>query len=128
MDASRVTLVDMSDRLALLASGACMAHCLAIPLLFVLFPLLPDALRLPEAFHLVMVALAIPSSTYALLTGFKQHRSAELVITGIIGLLLLIAGATLFGETRYETPITVAAALILATVHIFNWKRRHRGL
>jgi len=117
----------MADRLALLASGACVLHCLALPLLFVALPTLSSAFNLSETFHLWMVGLAVPTSVFALLAGARGHNCARPLLIGAVGLALLVTGAMIVGDTPYEMPVTVAGALILGTAHIFNWCRRHNG-
>lgn len=124
--ARRATLLDAADSLALLASAACVVHCLALPLLFAALPALSQVLRLPESLHLWMVAVAIPTSASALLAG-TRGQSSRPILVGFIGLGLLAIGTTIAGETRYELPITIVGALILSTAHILNWRRRHNG-
>ena len=117
-------LVDAADRIALVVSAACLIHCLALPLLFAALPVFSQALRLPEALHLWMVAVAMPTSTYALLTGGRGYLSPPVPI-GFVGLGLLVTGTTA-GEGRSEAFFTVAGALILSAAHVLNWRRRHR--
>lgn len=126
MATRRFSVIDAADRLALVASAACLIHCLALPLLFAALPLLSHALRLSESFHLWMVAVAVPTSGYALLKGGRGYLNSFIVF-GVLGLGLLAIGTTIAGETRYEVPITVAGALILSTAHVLNWRRRHSG-
>lgn len=120
----RLAFIDAADRLALVASGACLLHCLALPLLFAALPVLSHTLALPESFHLWMVAVAIPTSSYALLAGARGHLGPPLFI-GFVGLALLAIGATIAGETGYEVPVTVLGALTLSIAHVLNWRRRH---
>lgn len=120
----RLRIADTADRLALVASGACLLHCLALPLLFAALPALSHVLALSEAFHLWMVAAAIPTSTFALLAG-ARGRLGPLLFVGFVGLALLAIGATIAGETAYEVPVTVLGALILSFAHVLNWRRRH---
>lgn len=121
----RFGMVDAADRLALVASAACLVHCLALPLLFAVLPVLSQAFSLPESFHLWMVVVAVPTSTYALLAGPRDHHRRPLLV-GAVGLGLLVIGTALVGESRYETPVTIMGALTLATAHVLNWRRRHR--
>ena len=120
-------VIDGADRLALVASLACLLHCLALPLLFAALPALAHAFALPETFHLWMVAIAIPTSSFALLVGARGHLGTP-VLVGVLGLTLLAIGATIAGETSYEVPVTVAGALTLSAAHVLNWRRRHAGL
>lgn len=116
---------DWIERTALTASFACLAHCIGLPILFAVLPVLSSALPIPPAFHLWMIALAVPMSSIALLTGRARHHATMPLSVGFFGLALLAMGAILFGETRLETPMTVAGSLTLAWTHIANWRLRH---
>lgn len=124
MTVRRFSVIDAADRLALVTSAACLIHCLALPLLFAALPILSHVLYLPESFHLWMVAVAVPTSAYALLKGRRRHLNSTIVF-GVVGLSLLVIGTTIAGETRYEVPITVVGAVILSIAHVLNWRRRH---
>ena len=123
--ARRLMFVDMADPFALVASGACMFHCLILPLTIALLPTMSEVLRLPESFHVWMVVIAIPTSVYALIAGARGHRDYHPLLIGSSGLSLLTVGALLVGGTKLEPPATVAGALILAGAHILNWRRGH---
>lgn len=119
--------IDWVERTALTASFACLVHCLGLPLLFAVLPVLSSALPIPPAFHLWMIALAVPMSGIALLTGRARHHATMPLSVGFVGLALLAIGAVLFGETRLEIPMTVAGSLTLTWAHIANWRLRHAG-
>jgi hypothetical protein len=116
---------DWVERTALAASLACLMHCLMLPLLFAALPVLSSLLPIPEAFHLWMVAVAVPLSSFALMTGQVQHGARLPLIIGLSGLVLLAAGAILFGNMQAETPVTVAGSAALAWAHVANWRLRH---
>lgn len=118
-------LVDAADRLALVVSGACVLHCLGLPLLFATLPMLSRLAAVPESLHLWLVAVAVPLSGYALLVGRRGHSDDRPVLIGAIGLVLLAAGAVPFAKTRHETVVTVAGGVLVAVAHIGNWRRRH---
>ena len=48
-------------------STACLIHCLVFPLAIAILPSWSTALSLPEGFHLVMVLIAVPLTSYVLL-------------------------------------------------------------
>jgi len=117
-------LADAADRLALAASGACLVHCLALPLLFAAIPALSSVLRVPETFHIWMVALAVPISALALLRSGTLHHGPAPLVLGALGLSLLATGALFPGGTGYDVLLTVAGALVLGAAHTLNWRRR----
>lgn len=124
--AARTNRTDWLERAALGASALCLAHCLALPILLALIPALSSALSIPESIHLWLLAAAIPMAGAALLQGRAVHGGVAPLLFGIGGLLLMAAGALIWGESAAETPLTVAGSSILAVAHVFNWRRRHR--
>lgn len=117
--------VDWLERIALAGSFACMAHCLALPLLIAALPALSSAFSIPEAFHLWVLAFAIPSAAIALIQGRGRHGAKLPLCLGASGILVLLIGALPFAETWAETPATVMGSLFLAAAHIVNWRLRH---
>jgi len=117
--------VDWMERAAIGASLACLVHCLALPLLIALLPVLSAILYVPEAFHLWVLGLAVPSAGFALWQGRSRHGARHPLIMGACGLVLLAAGALLLGETAWEAPVTTAGSVLLASAHIINWRLRH---
>jgi hypothetical protein len=122
---ARTSAIDWTERAALGASVACLAHCLALPLLLAALPGLSAILAIPESFHRWVLAFAIPAAGFALLYGYAQHRARIPLVAGIAGLVLLALGALLFDESRWETLVTVAGSLVLAGAHLANWRLRH---
>jgi len=111
------------DGFALGASALCMIHCLALPLLMAALPMLADGLFAGEAFHLIVLALAIPTSGLALASCWRQHRAAAPLAAGCTGLAMMALALTA-GSATGETAMTVAGSLLLAAAHIANWRAR----
>jgi hypothetical protein len=110
------------DSLAISLSGLCLVHCLVLPMLALSLPFLgvfADA----EWIHWLFVALAAPVSMLAL-AGGSSRRSWGLLTTALIGLGLLVAGAAGWPDHDWETGLTVAGGVVLASVHLINWRRR----
>ena len=115
---------DLIEGIAVGATIACLAHCLALPLLFALVPVLSSVLPVPEHFHIIALALAIPATAGALFAGYRRHRLAGPLIAGTIGLSLLALAAIHWGETPLEMPITVLGSIAIAIAHLANWRFR----
>ncbi len=124
----RASPIDLLDKAALVGSCACLAHCLALPLLIAALPALSSVLTLPESVHLWVLAFAAPAAALALVAGHARHRALGPLLVGVVGLSLLAAGALLLEEGRMETVVTVAGSLALASAHVANWRLRHRCL
>ena len=113
--------VGMLDTAAVMLSGLCLLHCLALPLLLVALPALAT---LSEGhLHTQMLLVAIPVSAVALGLGLRRHGSRYVLSFGILGMLLLLFGGTV-AHFRYgivaDRTFTMAGALVLAVTHYFN--------
>lgn len=115
---------DLIEGIAIGATIACLVHCLALPMLVLAVPVLSTMMPIPENFHLIALALAIPATAGALFAGYRRHRLAAPLIAGTIGLTLLALGAIRWGETPLELPVTVVGSLAIAAAHIANWRFR----
>ena len=119
------------DALAMLFSGLCLIHCLALPLLVAALPLAASSLVADERFHQWLLLGAVPTSVIALGWGWRRHRDSLVAWLGIIGLLLMVFAA--FGiqigllDARGERVLTVIGAVLLAIAHLRNYLLRHHG-
>ncbi|MFT3763335.1 MAG: MerC domain-containing protein [Pseudoxanthomonas sp.] len=114
------------DASAIALSTLCLIHCLALPLLAAALPLL-GVWAEDERVHIAFVIVAAPLTGYAL---WRAHRHRRLPLAlralAVLGLLGLLAGALGWPREAWETPITVAGSLMLASAHLWNWSRYHR--
>ncbi|WP_161956895.1 MerC domain-containing protein [Sphingosinithalassobacter portus] len=118
---------DWIERIALGGSLLCLIHCLVLPLAIALLPALGDAAHLPHTTHRWLLAFVVPATGLALFSGLRRHRRFAPVVTGLIGIALLAIAAFPLLETRWETLLTVAGSLIIATAHLANWRMRHQS-
>lgn len=117
----------MLDRVAVMLSGLCLLHCLALPFLLVSLPAISAFSE--GHLHAQMLLLAIPVSVIALAFGFRRHGSRYIVAFGVLGMLLLVIGGTV-AHTYYglvaDRAFSISGALVLAVTHYFNSRRiRH---
>ena len=112
------------DKLAILLSGTCLLHCLALPLLVTLVPISQGSLLEEQTFHLLMLWIILPTSLLALTSGCWKHKDITTIALGTLGLasltLTAIAGHDFLTPTG-EKWTTVTAGLILASAHIRNF-------
>ena len=102
-------------------SGLCVLHCLALPFLLMALPFLGQFTE--DHFHLQMLLLVTPASTIALGLGYRRHRRLALPSAGIIGMLLLLAGATWIHNDIglvADRIITITGSSFLAVAHFYN--------
>mgnify|MGYP002654464791 CR=1 FL=1 len=115
------TRAALPDAVAGSLSLACLIHCLALPVAVAAVPALAQWFVMPESLHMILFALAMPVSSLALWRGQSRHERAYPASVGAAGLALMAAGLIIH---EWETPLTVAGALLLAWAHLANWLAR----
>jgi len=118
MHVKKNSFLAVIDGLAVFLSGACIVHCLFLPVLISVLPVL-ESLVEREWVHQVMVLLALPVTGLALMN-IMQRR---FLISGFmfVGLGLLLSAAFISGLHDFETSLTVSGALILSGGHMMRW-------
>ena len=113
------------DGFGVILSGTCMLHCLALPVLVTLFPIVQGSLLEEQYFHLIMLGLILPTSLIALTVGCRKHKDPVTIALGATGLVTLtitaLIGHELFGVLG-ERIVTTLGGLILASAHIQNYR------
>lgn len=120
MAASRPT--SWLDWAAISASGLCLVHCLALPLVIVALPSFGGVIA-GSATHWVLLAFAVPVSLWVL-TRDRGPAAALPLALGGAGLGLMTLGVALFEGRPAERVLTVAGVLLVAAAHIVRWSRR----
>ncbi|MEM6854770.1 MAG: MerC domain-containing protein [Planctomycetota bacterium] len=82
------------DRLGIIASLACVVHCLAAPFLLLLLPTLGSMWSHPAA-HWVLAALVLPLAGVVIWRGYRLHRKRLALIAVSLGAALIVAGLVL---------------------------------
>ena len=121
------------DRFAILLSGICAIHCIALPIVASLIPLLSVTIQHGHAlhefwFHQFILLFILPVSVIALISGFRVHHQLVPIIVSSFGLLILV-GVAVFAEYLVshhllphdgETMVTVFGGLVHAVGHVLN--------
>ena len=123
MASSTSVRVDWLDRAAMGASAACLLHCVALPVVLAMLPLVGTVIVIPESFHLWMLVFAVPVALVALIAGRALHGRNDPLIVGLAGLVGLASGA-LVAEGALETGLTVVGGVALASAHAMNARFR----
>jgi len=121
MDQDTPKKTNWLDGAAVVLSALCLVHCLALPLIVIGVPFLAQFSE--GHLHLQMLVIVLPLSTIALAIGFRRHRNSRVLSAGIVGMLLLIIGATV-AHTQLglvaDRAFTICGSLTLAMAHYFN--------
>lgn len=114
----------LADKLAVGLSIICAVHCLVLPLMLGLFPILASTSLHDTAFHQAMLWIVIPLSSIALGVGCRQHKDLYVIILGVLGLATLIL-TTLLGHSMLnlagERAFSLAGGIVLSTGHVRNY-------
>jgi len=101
-------------------SVACIAHCVAAPVLAVAIPAVVIAER---ATHGALAIAILAIGLLAFIPGYRRHRSLQVLIVGGVGFGMLSLGAILpegvLGEAA-ETGLTIVGGLTMISAHLRN--------
>lgn len=121
MTPSQAKAVDLA---AVGLSALCLVHCLALPALALLLPVV-GLWAQGEGVHLVFVLAAAPMALLAFIDlKARRPRDGRMAAVALCGLVLMATGACELLNGWLERPLTVAGGLLLAGAHIANWRRR----
>ncbi len=113
------------DASAVGLSALCLVHCLALPALALLLPVLGIWAQ-AEWVHVAFVLIAAPVAVLSFVDlSTRRPRSWRLAAMAVVGLGLMIAGALEIPTAADERVLTVVGGVLLAAAHIANWRRRH---
>ncbi|MEO1027644.1 MAG: MerC domain-containing protein [Pseudomonadota bacterium] len=114
-----------ANALAVGLSGLCILHCLAVPILVSMTPML--GLLAEEWIHKTLVVMTIPVSLFVL--SRNTGTTDRLILMGLIavGSILLLLGAFVESLHDFETQLTVSGALVLSLTHATRWWLHRRA-
>lgn len=112
------------DAAAIGLSCLCMVHCLALPLIAGLLPVLGLFAEAPWV-HWAFALTSAPIAAWTLTRPTPNGRRASgLIGLGALGVTLLFLAAAEWPSHEMETQITIAGGLLLSVAHLMNWRRR----
>ncbi|MGL5079335.1 MAG: MerC domain-containing protein [Waterburya sp.] len=116
----------LMDKTAIALSTACAIHCLLLPILIIILPILSTTFLGDESFHHLMLWLVLPTSVFAISQGCRRHKDRLVLVFGSLGLMILF-GTAMFGEQVLnedsERIATVLGAMSLVFGHYRNYSR-----
>ncbi|HET6567802.1 MAG TPA: MerC domain-containing protein [Rhodothermales bacterium] len=113
------------DRIGIWISGACMVHCLLLPVALTTLSVWPVMGAVHAWLHPVFALLLVPTTAGAARHGWRHHRRKDVVALLAVGLaVVLVAGILghLAPGALVETAITVTGSILLITGHWRNWR------
>jgi MerC mercury resistance protein len=124
MSAKRQKMIDGS---AMGLSLLCLFHCLAMPLVLSVLPMLGAHLFEETAVHTFFFVSAVPLSFVGLWLGVRgAHGGGRLMILAGCGLVLMLGGALHEISGEYDVALTSVGVSLVALAHFLNWRRHER--
>jgi hypothetical protein len=107
------------DVLGATVSVACAIHCSIFPLLVSVLPLLGLGFLLGEGVEKFFLATSIVLAVSSFSWGVRYHRRFYVFLFLVSAAALIIAGR-LWVDDRFEIPLVVCGAVVLAAGHFLN--------
>lgn len=108
----------LSHYIGLSASVLCLIHCLALPLITPLLPLLAGHNHwLVESVFIALITL----STMTIYKGYREHREPRSLILGLCGFVLLVL-SLFFEHNGLQISLSVAGSFLMTLAHYTNYK------
>lgn len=100
-------------------SFACAVHCLAMPLLVAVLPLIGLGFLVGERAELAIIIGAVVLATGSLAWGVRHHRSWRAFLILVVALAFIATGRTAV-EGTFEVVFHSAGGILLASAHLAN--------
>lgn len=112
------------DFVGILVSGLCVLHCLAVPLVLIVFPAIGASLFPSEDMtHVVLLAFILGAAGVAFISGYRVHGQWRPVAWMAVGMVFVVY-ATFFAHDHlghlWEPIIAIAGSLALIRAHYLN--------
>ena len=114
-----------TDKFAITLSLTCAVHCFFSPSFLILTSGFLSFSINNEFIHTLILLVAAPVSIYALVVGYRNHKTFSFIPVGVLGLLMLFS-AVLLGESMLgefgEKSLTLLGSILIAYSHFKNYK------
>jgi hypothetical protein len=120
---SRYLNLTVWDVLGISASTVCAVHCIVTPLLLGLLPAFAAYLPGDESVHSILACGVAAFGTLALVTGFRRHRRAAVLLLMFAGLAVIFFVsffADVFPSCEWEAPLMVVGSALMIAAHYRN--------
>jgi len=119
------TSITSFDILGIAASTICLIHCLAMPFVIGLLPLMGWQFLSGKLAHQILAGFVFTFALFAIVPGYLRHRK-NLVLIGMLSGLTLVGMATFICGTllpeTFELPMITVGNIILVITH---WHNHH---
>lgn len=116
------------DRVGATASLLCAIHCVLLPFVLALLPLIGLEFLAGHTFERVFVACAAALASTSILTSFRRHHKPHALFLMVPGILLLLFGIAIDLDVHVviHTISVVTGGVLVASAHVTNLVLAHR--
>jgi len=121
-----LTVNKIWDKIGICASGLCLVHCLATPILLLAFPAFSLSHEIDEHFHQIIAVIVILSIMIAVFPHCKKHGHRDIIAIALTGTALILGSVFIHDIPHIlEILLTVSGSICLMVAHFRNIKVRH---
>lgn len=116
------------DRIGATASLLCAVHCVLLPFVLTLLPLIGLEFLAGHTFERIFVACASVLAGASILVAYRRHHRPHALVLMIPGVTLLLFGIAidLDAHVVLHTACVVSGGLLVASAHLTNLVLAHR--
>ena len=116
------------DRVGATASLLCAVHCMLLPFVLALLPLIGLEFLAGHTFERIFVACAAALASTSILAAYRRHRHPQALFLMVPGIALLLFGVAIDinAHVVIHTASVVTGGLLVASAHVTNLVLAHR--
>lgn len=122
-DTNQLKLISALDYAGVFASTLCLIHCLAMPLVIALLPVVAAQWFESDWFHVTLAFTILFFCLMAFIPGYLRHHDRRLIFIGTAGVTLVFF-ATFFARfvwgEKVEIALVTCGNIILVFGHLLN--------
>lgn len=121
-------LATLIDRVGATASLLCAVHCVLLPFVLALLPLIGLEFLAGHMFERIFVTCAALLAGASILVGYRRHRKPHALYLMVPGIALLLFGVAINLDVHVvlHTVAVVCGGVLLASSHVTNLVLSHR--
>lgn len=118
---NRVLRGGVVDALGIFLSIACAIHCLALPVLMGVLPLIGMEFFMDHEFEHVMMAIIFLVAGFTLYRGFRVHKRLSVMVAFVVGMIAFLLVRPSLPEQLHSIATLIGGMAFIAG-HWMNWK------
>jgi len=117
------SVLERADRLGMIASAACLVHCVVTPVALSLSAVWAHYLPSDERFHRLFAIVIAAIGAFAIVGGYRRHRRSRVLALMGAGLAFIFAGAywgDRLSSHLAEVATTMLGSTLMISAHFVN--------